>query len=103
MGQSRDLAVVVDSFEIAEAAIAPIYSAEHALADKHFQSRESIVTVDDPDLEKIRMQNVLAKFSRTPRRVRWAGKQLVQCNETIYAELGIPQEGLKALAADGAR
>jgi crotonobetainyl-CoA:carnitine CoA-transferase CaiB-like acyl-CoA transferase len=98
---SFDLETVVAAFEKAEAAIAPIYSAEDVLSDPHFRFRDSITTVPDPDLESIRMQNVMAKFSRTPGRIRWTGPGLGQFNEQVYGELGLSEDDLRVLSAEG--
>lgn len=50
-----------------------LYRAADMLADPHFRARSSIVSVDDPDLGSIPMQNVTPQLSVTPGRVRWPG------------------------------
>jgi crotonobetainyl-CoA:carnitine CoA-transferase CaiB-like acyl-CoA transferase len=60
---------VLLAFRDADAAIAPIYSMADVAADPHFAERESTVTVDG-----IGMPGMLARFSQTPGRVRWAGR-----------------------------
>jgi crotonobetainyl-CoA:carnitine CoA-transferase CaiB-like acyl-CoA transferase len=40
-------------------------------ADPHFREREAIIEVDG-----IPMQNLIARLSATPGRVRWAGRAL---------------------------
>ena len=46
-----------------EVVASPIYTVEDILADETFRERESIVTVDDPDLGPLRMQNVFPKLT----------------------------------------
>ena len=65
----RTLDEVLAAFEAADAAVAPIYSMADVAADPHFAEREATVTVDG-----IPMPGLLARFSETPGRVRWAGR-----------------------------
>lgn len=83
----HDLADVIDAFERAEAAIAPIYDAEQASQDPQFIARESITTVADEDLGPLKMQNVFPTLSRTPGRIRFAGARVDQHRDAILAEL----------------
>jgi crotonobetainyl-CoA:carnitine CoA-transferase CaiB-like acyl-CoA transferase len=83
----HDLADVIEAFERAEAAIAPIYDAEQASQDPQFIARESITTVQDEDLGPLRMQNVFPILSRTPGRIRFPGARIDQHRDAILAEL----------------
>lgn len=47
-----------------------VYDAEDMLADPHYAARESFVTLDDPDLGPVTMQNTFPKFSATPGSIR---------------------------------
>lgn len=78
---------VLAAFEEAEAAVAPIYDAADILADPQFAARESIVTVDDDELGPIRMQNVLFRLSRTPGRIRWAGRPKGSANDEVLGQV----------------
>jgi crotonobetainyl-CoA:carnitine CoA-transferase CaiB-like acyl-CoA transferase len=62
---------VMDSFAKAEAAIAPVYTMREVLADPHVQARSVFVEVDG-----VVMQGPIARLSRTPGEVRWAGREL---------------------------
>ena len=100
--EGRGTKEVMDAFSQAGAAAALVYDAADILPDPHFLARESITTVDDPDLGRIRMQNVLAKFSATAGVIRWAGKSLGADNEDIYGqELGLSSAELVRLKQDG--
>jgi crotonobetainyl-CoA:carnitine CoA-transferase CaiB-like acyl-CoA transferase len=62
---------VVRAFDDAQAAIAPVYTMADVLADPHLRARHSLVEVDG-----VRMQGLVAGLSRTPGRVRHAGRSL---------------------------
>jgi crotonobetainyl-CoA:carnitine CoA-transferase CaiB-like acyl-CoA transferase len=94
----RDLKEVIDAFEEAQAAVAPIYSVREIMEDPQYQALGSIVTVDDPDLGAIKMQNVMFRMSHTPGAIRWAGRGLGQDNRQIFGErLGVSGEEMNAL------
>ncbi|MFZ4669508.1 MAG: CaiB/BaiF CoA transferase family protein [Microthrixaceae bacterium] len=58
-------------FTAAGAAAAPVYDMGDIFADPHFRAREAITEVDG-----IPMQNLIARLSATPGRIRWAGRPL---------------------------
>jgi crotonobetainyl-CoA:carnitine CoA-transferase CaiB-like acyl-CoA transferase len=68
---SRTLAEVLAAFEEAEAAAAPVYDMADAFADPHLKEREAFVEVDG-----VPMQGLVARLSRTPGTIRWAGRPL---------------------------
>ncbi len=90
-------------FDEYECACAPVYSIADIEADPHFQARETITTVQDPDLGPIRMQNVIPKLSRTPGKIRWPGPtRMGEHNEEIYGgKLGISLERIAELKEKG--
>ena len=92
---------VVEAFEEANAAITPIYNIEDIMQDPQYQALDSIITVEDPELGPIKMQNVLFRLSETPGEVEWSGPRLGEHNEEVYGELGIGQERLEELKAKG--
>jgi crotonobetainyl-CoA:carnitine CoA-transferase CaiB-like acyl-CoA transferase len=92
---------VVQAFEEANAAITPIYNIEDIMQDPQYQALNSIITVEDPELGPIKMQNVLFRLSETPGEVKWSGPQLGEHNEEVYRELGIDEERLEELKAEG--
>ena len=47
-----------------------IYTAADMVNDPHYAAREAIVTVDDPELGPVKMQNTFPKFSATPGSIR---------------------------------
>jgi crotonobetainyl-CoA:carnitine CoA-transferase CaiB-like acyl-CoA transferase len=79
---ARTAAEVLAAFEAAHAAIAPVYSMAEVFADPHVRARESITSVDGVD-----MQNVVARMSRTPGRIRHVGPTLDADRAAILGEL----------------
>lgn len=98
----RRLDEVVEAFEKAEAAVAPIYDAEQIMSDPQYQALGSIATIEDPELGPIRMQNILFRLSGTPGSIRWAGRPIGADNEEVYCgDLGIEPGELDGLRQRG--
>lgn len=91
----------LEAFNKAEAAIAPVYDAAHVLADPHFQHRQTIISVDDAELGPLKMQNVIARLSATPGRIRWAGPPLGAHTAEVLGALGYTAADLARLRAEG--
>jgi crotonobetainyl-CoA:carnitine CoA-transferase CaiB-like acyl-CoA transferase len=99
---ARKLAEVLDAFEAAEAAAAPIYDVRDVLSDPQYQALDSITTVHDPVLGPVRMQNVLYRLTGSPGRIAWTGRPHGADTYRILRErLDIPDNALRALADDG--
>jgi crotonobetainyl-CoA:carnitine CoA-transferase CaiB-like acyl-CoA transferase len=73
---------VLAAFEAAEAAIAPVYTVEDLLADPHVIARDAVVEVDG-----VTMAGPVARFSRTPGRIRHVGRPLGADTDEVLAEL----------------
>ncbi len=79
-----------------------IYRAPEMLQDEHFTARDSIVGVEHPEYDNLKMQNVFPKLSATPGKIKWAGPGLGQHNEEIYQGLlGYSASDLERLKEDG--
>src|SRR5581483_11380151 len=78
----RPSAEVLDAFERAEAAIAPVYSMADVVADPHVRERQALVEVDG-----VLMQAPVARMSRTPPEVRHAGRALGADTDEVLDEL----------------
>jgi formyl-CoA transferase len=100
---ARTAEEVLRQFAKYECACMPVYSIADIFVDPHFQAREAITTVQDPDLGPVKMQNVIPKLSRTPGKIRWPGPtRMGQHNEEIYGgKLGIARERLAELKEKG--
>ena len=94
---------VIEEFEAAEAAVAPIYDTRDVLEDPQYKALDSITTVPDEELGPIRMQNVMFRLSATPGRIRFAGRKVGADTEAVLSEcLGIGPERVTELRAKGA-
>jgi crotonobetainyl-CoA:carnitine CoA-transferase CaiB-like acyl-CoA transferase len=97
----RTRAEVLEEFEKAEAAVAPIYDVSDIMADPQLAALEAITTVNDPDLGPVRMQNVLFRLSETPGGVRWTGRSHGADTDRILGSLGLTAEEIAALRERG--
>jgi crotonobetainyl-CoA:carnitine CoA-transferase CaiB-like acyl-CoA transferase len=75
---------VIRSFEEVHAAIAPVYSMADLVADAHVRERQAMVEVDG-----VRMQGVLARFSRTPGNIRGVGRPLGADTAEVLGDLDL--------------
>jgi crotonobetainyl-CoA:carnitine CoA-transferase CaiB-like acyl-CoA transferase len=98
---ARDLDEVLEAFDDAGAAIAPIYHVEQLVNDPHVVARDTITTVDDEDLGPLKMQNLIFRLGETPGGIRWTGRRLGQDNDAVYADLGVDAERLAVLREKG--
>lgn len=73
---------VLAEFDRVHAAAAPVYDMADIFADPHYRERGSITTVDG-----VPMADVVARLSRTPGAVRWAGRPRDADGDEIRAEL----------------
>jgi len=98
---ARDSAEVLDAFEQAQAAVAPVYDAADVLADPQFAALGTVQTVPDPDLGPLAMQNVLFRLSATPGAIRWTGRAQGADTDEVLGELGVAPERIAELRAGG--
>lgn len=98
----RSRSEVLEAFEKAEAAIAPIYDARDIVEDEHISETKMLVEVDDPDLGKVLMHNVMWRMSASPGSIKWAGRSLgADTDEILGLELGLTPERLAELRSMG--
>ncbi len=94
---------VMEDFEAAQAAVAPIYDIRDVLEDPQYKALDSITTVEDEELGPIRMQNVMFRLSRTPGAIRFAGRGIGSDTEAVLGEwLKLGPERIADLRAKGA-
>jgi len=98
---ARTTAEVVTAFETAHAAVGPVYDVRGLLADPQYQALGTALEVDDPDLGRILMQNVLFRLSSTPGSVRWTGRDHGADTDDVLAELGLSAEEIAGLRSQG--
>ena len=92
---------VIEAFEAAEAAAAPIYDAADILADPHFAARGTIASVDDADVGTLRLPSLLARMSDTPGEIRWSGREHGADTAEVLGEIGVDGKKLERLRAEG--
>lgn len=79
---ARSSAEVLDAFDAAQAAAAPIYDMADIAADPHYRARGAIDEVDG-----VPMQGLVARLSATPGAIRWAGRPLGADTDEVLADL----------------
>jgi crotonobetainyl-CoA:carnitine CoA-transferase CaiB-like acyl-CoA transferase len=100
---ARSVDVVMEVFERAEVAAAPVYDAAQLLADEHLVARGTFLQVDDPDFGTMTVQAPVARLSETPGAVDHLGRGLGADNDAVYGGLlGLDGDQLDALRAAGA-
>lgn len=92
---------VVEAFETAEAAVAPIYDVADVMNDEQYRALGTITRLDDPELGPMQMQNVIYRLSETPGEILWAGPPLGAHNEEVFGELGLSAEEMADLREKG--
>ena len=93
---------VMDQLIPAGGVVGPVYDAAQIASDPHYQAREDILEIDDPELGRTRMVGVVPKFSRTPGSVEHAGPTLGEHNNHIYGSwLGYSEENIAELKEQG--
>jgi crotonobetainyl-CoA:carnitine CoA-transferase CaiB-like acyl-CoA transferase len=97
----RDLDEVIEAFEKADAAVAPIYDITQIMVDPQYVALDSITTVEDEELGPLRMQNIPFRFDKTPGSIRWAGRPIGADNEEVLSTLGVSADELVRLAEEG--
>ena len=95
-------AEVVAEFERAEAAVAPVYTAEDIAEDPHFQALGTIRRVADDDLGELAMQGPLFRMADGDAPTRFAGRSPGVDTTAVLRELGYGDDEVAALVANGA-
>ena len=89
---------MVEAFEKADAAVAPIYDASQLIEDPQVRALDMVTTVEDPDLGPVRMQNVLFRMSETPGEIRWTGRGLgADTDDVLVGDLGMDPDRVAEL------
>ena len=78
----RTMAEVLEAFDRVHAAAAPVQTMADLAADPHMAARRAVVEVDG-----VPMQGLIARLSRTPGHIRWAGRPLGSDTDQVLAEL----------------
>jgi formyl-CoA transferase len=92
---------VIREFELAEAAVAPIYDITDIFKDVQFAALETIKTIQDEELGPIKIQNVLFRLSDTPGEIKTSGPKLGKHTVEILKKNGLGDEEIANLKAKG--
>ena len=100
---AREFDEVMQAFQDAGAAIAPIYDMEQLVGDPHVQATGMLRRVQDEHLGPLLMQDVIFRLSDTPGRIRFTGRGLGRDNVDVYRErLGLTRDQVAELQQKGA-
>jgi crotonobetainyl-CoA:carnitine CoA-transferase CaiB-like acyl-CoA transferase len=94
----RTCADVLKCFSDYDVLGGPVNDVTQILDDLHVQQRGTIVEVPDPVLDKVRVQNVVPRFTNSPGGIRWLGKQTTgaDTNELLSA-VGYTSDEIRSL------
>jgi crotonobetainyl-CoA:carnitine CoA-transferase CaiB-like acyl-CoA transferase len=92
---------VMEAFEAAEAAIAPVYDVADLMADAQVQALDMITSVPDEDFGEVKMQNIPFRMSATPGSIRFTGRALGADTDDVLHDVGIDDEQIAALRERG--
>jgi crotonobetainyl-CoA:carnitine CoA-transferase CaiB-like acyl-CoA transferase len=98
----RSSAEAIERLLEARVPASKVNSIADVFADPQVAARENLTPVPDGKGGEVRMVGVLPKLSRTPGRIRHAGRPLGADNEEVYGELvGLEPAAIRALRARG--
>ena len=86
----------------ANVTVGPVYSIADAMVDPHFREREIIVAVEDGELGRVPMHNIVPRLSETPGAWRRPAPLLGEQTDAILAEVGFTPEMIAQLRKQGA-
>ena len=86
----------------ANVTVGPVYSIADAMVDPHFREREIIVAVEDGELGRVPMHNIVPRLSETPGAWRRPAPLLGEQTDAILAEVGFTPEMIARLRKQGA-
>ena len=79
-----------------------VFTAKDMVEDPHYEARENVIEVEDPEIGPFPMQNVIPRLSETPGKIRWTGPKLGQHNAEVYENvLGLGEEERDSLRERG--
>ncbi|MER0237677.1 CoA transferase [Fulvimarina sp. MAC8] len=89
---------IVDMLSDAGVPAGLTYRAPDMLDDPHFQARESITRIEDPDLGPTAMQNVFPKLSESPGGIAHTGPKLGEHTDAVLRDwLGYDESAIERL------
>lgn len=92
---------VIEAFEAAEAAVAPVYEAPDIMADPQFAALGTVQYVDDPDLGQVAMQGPLFRMSGAQASIRFTGRAPGADTDEVLSWLGYSAPDIQRLREGG--
>ena len=86
----------------ASVTVGPVYSIADAMGDAHFRERGIIVDVEDAELGKLPMHNILPRLSATPGVWQKPAPGLGEHTDVILKDAGFSSDEIATLRKDGA-
>ena len=84
--RERTLDEALAAFEASDGAAAPAYEADQIMSDPQFQAAQTIVEIDDEELGRVRIPNVVPRLSETPGRIRFTGRRMSQDTSDVLKQ-----------------
>lgn len=98
----RDRTEVLRLFAEAEAAVAPVYNSRDIVEDPHIQETQMLIEVEDGDLGKVLMHNVMWRMSETPGRIAFTGRGLGEDTDAVLVnDAGLDANEVARLRHEG--
>ncbi len=99
----RDAAEIDRLLNAAGVVCGPVYSVADIFSDPHFQARQMLLGMDDPELGEVTAPGIVPKLSETPGEARFTGPwELGAHNREVYCDLlGMPAAELAELVTAG--
>ena len=99
---AHDLAFVLERFEAEEGTIAPIYSAEQIVQDRHVRARGFLQEVDDEHFGRVRVPGVVPRFGNHPCTIQRTARGIGSDNAEVLGRcLGLDAAAIERLQREG--
>ncbi|QLD11953.1 CaiB/BaiF CoA transferase family protein [Microbacterium oleivorans] len=92
---------VVEAFDAAQAAVAPVYEPSDIVADPQFQALGTVHRIHDPDLGEMAMQGPLFRLSRDESTIAFTGRGHGADTAEVLGSLGYTEDDIARLRAEG--
>ncbi len=94
-------AELLELFEAADVTVGPVADIAQLIDHPYINDRAVIVDLPDPELGQLAMHDVIPRMSGTPAAIRTPAPELGAHNGEIYAGLGLDDQRLAELQAEG--
>ncbi len=93
---------IMDELVPAGGVVGPVYGSAQIVNDPHYQDRDDVIEIEDPEIGKTLMPGIIPKFSETPGAVEQAGPKLGEHNSKVLGSwLNFDQKRLADLEERG--